>query len=336
LFASCIMAAYGIFTVIWCTLCMLIAFAVTGFTIHKFDHSSVLLIRPDSYSQSFTIRIASILSLLFYSISLICYTVAAYDWVIHDDANSTYYNARLAMFLCYAIAYLSMFFVLIERLKQMTLFIHKPYPNSIYLVLIVLILLGVIAFSSFFFIYHAKDNDSNQQFAHDTQHRGIALFFAVSGFLVHLSLSLAIIYLFFHRMYQHIYLQQHNLILSSSTEVYRDHHQHQIMLNMIKRYTSLSILSVLSTFVMMIPVLVYFANYARFHKDALFENATWWIIGLDQIINVLCIMLYLPLSIRLYHHVCCGMEVLCDRGVAVLMKRHIVSKLNQAMNSELD
>ena len=324
---------------------MIIVFIMTGFTLYKFDHPSLLLIRPDSYQQTFTIRISTIISLLFYCISLICYTVASYDWVINNDNNSIYYDSRVAMFICYIIAYLSMFIVLIERLKQMTIYIHKPYKTYIYIILIILFLSGIISFSIFFGIYHnidknqnesTNDNNNNNKDFSSHSNRGVALFFAFLGFFIFLSLSLMIIYLFFNKMYQHICIQQENLILSSSTDNYRDHHQHQIMLNMIKRYTSLSILSIFTTFIIMIPPLIYFSNYKKFHKSLFFENISWWILGADQIINVICIMLYLPLSIRLYHRFCCGMDAICDKFIINSMKQYIITKINnQRSDSEL-
>eukprot|EP01084_Bolivina_argentea_P100481 180399_1 len=252
---------YVIFTLIWCTLCMLIGFMVVGFTIYEFDHPSLLLIRSDSYRQTLVIRVSTMVSLVFYCIALICYTAAAYDDVIKPDLISIYHEARTGMFICYVIAYLSMVIVLMERLKQMTLYINKQYSKTVYATLIILIVSCIAVFSVFYFIHHRP----NHSIPIDAENEELSLFFGLFGFVIHVVFSLLIIFLFCNRLYQHIWLQQRHLIVSSSTDNYRDQHDYLVMLNLCKRYTSLSILCILSTFVLMVPVVMYVSNSNQYN-----------------------------------------------------------------------
>ena len=325
----------GVFTLIWCTLCLLIGFGVTGFTIYKFDHPSLQLIQRQQYQAVFTtIRITTVVSLILYCISLLCYVIAAFDWILRDSDSQVYYDARIGMFICYLLAYLCMFLVLVERLRQMTVYINLEYAAFVYVVLTALILLGVVAFSAFFFLYAAKDSA-----ARASSNRALALFFAFSGLALHLSLSALIIALFVRRLYQHIASQQEILIVSMSTDACRDGHSFDIMLSLIKRYTVVSSVSIASTFCMLIPVLVYFAraDEARLREQderGFFAHFAWCLMGLEMVINTVCILLYLPLSIRLYHRVCCGMEALCDEYVVAGFKERILQRMRIGSSSE--
>lgn len=265
------------------------------------DSKTVDSTAPDGITPSKRLENLSFLVVVSFTISCIVYFPASLRFT-HFDVGDWSIGA---VYTFWFIGYVMMFMVFFQRLKEIGALskIHR----RLFIVLLCIFGLSFVAYMV-------------AAFAFSSAHTAKSIIM-LSGVGSYLCGAVMIMVLFTRRLWQQMKVESDPEML-----------QNPELLELITRYTVLGFVGIVTSVCVTITWVVYFAFAV--HYRTFMDVWTLWILPMDEIVNMICIALYLPFATTTYDRICCLTHSICKNQCRRMMTNQKSDAVDEAQRTQ--
>ena len=248
---------------------------------------------------------------------MVCFTLSCIAF-LPASLRSAYlprsmgYTPAAIVYFFWGIGYMMMFRVFIRRLKEIST-LSSMHRN----VLTVLLIAFALCFVAYMVVEFGGFRD-----VHSAK-----VLVLVVGIASYIGFAVMIMVLFSRQLFQQMKVE---------SDPNGETLQNPELLELVTRYTVLGFVGIFTSVCVTMTWAVYYAYLAGYDGPMSFIDVwTMWILPMDEIVNMICIALYLPFATGAYDRICCLTHSICKsqcKRILVNDKTGNVDRAEQTQN----